>query len=170
MSVLRRVGLAMTLAGAVGLVWTPGAAGEEGAAGAAPAAGDVLARGRYLVVVAGCNDCHTERFPEAGGAVPESEWLTGSSLGFRGPWGTTYGTNLRRYMEGFTEDDWVEVAKEMDSRPPMPWWGMRAMSEADLRAVYAFVRSLGPVGEPEPAYVPPGQEPGTPYVSFPSSP
>jgi mono/diheme cytochrome c family protein len=148
----------------------PAAAGQEASDGAGAGAGgaeDALARGRYLVLITGCNDCHTERFSEAAGSLPESEWLTGSSLGFRGPWGTTYGTNLRRYVEGMTEDDWVAASKAMETRPPMPWWGMRGMSEADLRAMFVFIRSLGPVGEPEPAFVPPDQEPATPYVTFP---
>lgn len=130
-------------------------------------ASDAVARGRYLVMITGCNDCHTERFPEAGGEVPESEWLTGSSLGFRGPWGTTYGTNLRLYVEGMTADQWVEISKTMETRPPMPWWGMRRMSEEDLRAMFAFISSLGPGGAPEPAYVPPDQEPQGPTVTFP---
>jgi hypothetical protein len=41
-------------------------------------------RGRYLVQIAGCNDCHTPRYPESGGKVAESEWLTGDALGWRG--------------------------------------------------------------------------------------
>lgn len=170
MTIVRKIVGVVMLVGAVGVLWATGAVGEEGTTGTPPAAEDAVARGRYLVLITGCNDCHTERFSEVGGAVPESEWLTGSSLGFRGPWGTTYGTNLRRYVEGLSEDDWVKLAKETESRPPMPWWGMRAMSEPDLRAMYAFIRSLGAPGEPEPAYVPPGEEPGTPYVTFPSSP
>lgn len=135
--------------------------------GNAAATDDVLARGRYLMVIAGCNDCHTERFPERGGAVPESEWLTGSSLGFRGPWGTTYGTNLRRYVQGMDVEQWMTAARESESRPPMPWWGMRAMSDEDLQAMYAFIHSLGPGGEPERPYVPPGEEPPPPVVTFP---
>lgn len=55
---------------------------------------DVL-RGRYLVQVVGRNDCHTQGYPEAGGKVDEKLWLSGSTLGWRGPWGTTYAVNLR---------------------------------------------------------------------------
>ena len=47
------------------------------------------ARGRYLVRIGGCNDCHTGSYMEKTGAVPEQEWLTGDALGWRGPWGTT---------------------------------------------------------------------------------
>ena len=49
-----------------------------------------LDRGRYLVKIAGCNDCHTRGYAETAGKVPEKQWLTGDQLGWRGPWGTTY--------------------------------------------------------------------------------
>ena len=54
-----------------------------------------VARGRYLITIAGCNDCHTPNYPQSGGKTPEKEWLTGDALGWRGPWGTTYAPNLR---------------------------------------------------------------------------
>ena len=47
------------------------------------------ARGKYLVQIAGCNDCHTPGFMQKGFDVPESDWLVGVPVGWRGPWGTT---------------------------------------------------------------------------------
>jgi len=44
------------------------------------------------------------------------------------------------------------------------------MTDADLRALYRFVRALGPAGQPAPDYVPPSQEPKPPYVTFPVPP
>lgn len=38
-------------------------------------------RGRYLVMIAGCNDCHTPGFAQKGEATPETEWLAGDSVG-----------------------------------------------------------------------------------------
>ena len=127
-------------------------------------------RGRYLVSIAGCNDCHTPNYPASGGKVPEAQWLTGESLGWSGPWGTTYPTNLRLYMQDLTEEQWVKKAKSLQARPPMPWFDVRAMSTSDLRAIYRYVRHLGPAGQPAPAYVPPGQEPKGPAVRFPAPP
>ncbi len=49
----------------------------------------------------------------------------------------------------------------------MPWFVLREMTEQDLRAVYRFIRNLGPAGEPAPAYLPPDQEPPKPYIQFP---
>ncbi len=142
------------------------ARGDTAAAGSTASAA-VLARGRYLVRIAGCNDCHTARYAETGGAVPEAEWLTGDGLGWRGPWGTTYPINLRLYMNAISEEQWVAVARAVRSRPPMPWFALRDMTDEDLRAIYRFIRSLGPRGEPAPAYVPPDRVPATPYVQFP---
>jgi mono/diheme cytochrome c family protein len=83
----------------------------------APAA-DVVARGKYLVSVMGCNDCHTpltmgpngpepdvSRFlsghPEQIGAMPpaklDAAWAwqgSGTNTAFAGPWGISYAANL----------------------------------------------------------------------------
>jgi mono/diheme cytochrome c family protein len=124
-------------------------------------------RGRYLVQVGGCNDCHTPAYPEKGGKVPESQWLTGDALGWHGPWGTTYPTNLRLYMQDLTEEQWVKKAKALTARPPMPWFNVTAMTTSDLRAIYRYIRHLGPAGKPAPAYLPPDKTPPQPYVAFP---
>jgi mono/diheme cytochrome c family protein len=127
-------------------------------------------RGRYLVKIAGCNDCHTAGYALSGGKVPEAQWLTGDRLGWRGPWGTTYAINLRLYMKDMSETNWVQVAKKLQSRPPMPWFALHDMTEQDLRAIYQYITALGPAGEAAPAYVPPNAEPKGPYVQFPAPP
>ena len=137
-------------------------------AAAQPKKADPLVeRGRYLVRIAGCNDCHTANYPQAGGKVPEKEWLTGDLLGWRGPWGTTYPANLRLYMQDLTEEQWVKKGKSLMTRPPMPWFNVRDMSTRDLRALYRYIRHLGPAGKPAPAYVPPDKTPPPPFVQFP---
>jgi mono/diheme cytochrome c family protein len=129
-----------------------------------------IEQGRYLVRIAGCNDCHTPGYPEAGGEIPEQQWLVGDRLGWRGPWGTTYPGNLRLYMYKVTEDEWMKAARTTQFRPPMPWFTLHHMREQDLRDLYRFIHSLGPAGEPAPAYLPPGQEPKGPYVLYPQPP
>ncbi len=126
-----------------------------------------LDRGRYLVKIAGCNDCHTRGYAETAGKVPEKQWLTGDQFGWRGPWGTTYASNLRLYVQKLSEDQWVEIAKTAQFRPPMPWFNLHVMTEQDIRAIYKFIRYLGSAGEPAPAFVAPGQEPKGPYALFP---
>ena len=138
---------------------------------AQPKEADVqVQRGRYLIAIAGCNDCHTPNFAPSGGKVPEAQWLTGDPLGWRGSWGTTYATNLRLYMQTLTEEQWVKKAKALTTRPPMPWFNLHRMSSADLRDIYRYVRHLGPAGKPAPDYVPPDQAPPQPYVQFPEPP
>src|SRR5689334_1682755 len=56
---------------------------------------DWISRGRYLVKVSGCNECHTEAYARTFGKVPESEWMVGRAWGEMGPWGTTFPTNVR---------------------------------------------------------------------------
>ena len=148
--------------------WIVQAADKVKAAG--PASAAQLERGRYVVKIGGCNDCHTPGYLLSAGKVPEAQWLTGDKLGWRGPWGTTYAVNLRMYMQNLTEAQWLKTAKTLQTRPPMPWFTVQEMSTADLRAIYAFIRHLGPGGEPAPAYVPPDKEPPPPFVTFPAPP
>ena len=122
-------------------------------------------RGRYLIRIGGCNDCHTAGYPEAAGKLPEGQWLTGSAVGFRGPWGTTYPSNLRLVLAPMTEAQWLARARS-EMRPPMPWFNLRDMSDDDLKAIYRYVRQLGPAGQPAPAYAAPGQEVDTPFIVF----
>jgi len=125
-----------------------------------------IEQGRYLVRIAGCNDCHTPGYPPSGGKTPEAQWLLGDNVGFRGPWGTSYPANLRLLVKSMTEAQWVKMAHTAEMRPPMPWFALRDMKDSDLRAIYRYIRHLGPAGNPAPAYVPPDQEPTTPYIVF----
>jgi mono/diheme cytochrome c family protein len=130
----------------------------------------LIARGRYVAKIGGCNDCHTAGYLLAEGQVPESEWLLGDTFGWRGPWGTTYGSNLRLLLANLSEEQWLTLAKNLRARPPMPWFTLNEVSDEDLRGLYAFIRYLGPGGSPAPAYVPPDQEPPPPYATFPPPP
>jgi len=124
------------------------------------------AHGEYLVIIAGCNDCHTPGFAESGGNRPREEWLTGGRIGWRGPWGTSYPSNLRIYMADISEDGWVKKSRLRKSRPPMPWWVLQTLRDEDTRALYRFIKGLGRKGQVAPSHVPANQEPGTPYILF----
>lgn len=124
-----------------------------------------VARGKYLVTIGGCNDCHTAGFMEQNLKIPEQDWLKGSAVGFQGPWGTTYPANLRLVMNSMTESQWLEHARK-DRLPPMPAYVLQQMKADDLKAIYAYVRSLGEPGIAAPAYVAPGGKVSTPYFVF----
>ena len=98
--------------------------------------------------------------------MPESEWLVGSAMGFMGPWGVTYPVNIRNMVSRMEETEWVNYVQTYEAAPPMPWWSLHNMTPQDIRAVYAYVKSLGPKGEEAPANLPPGTEPATPYFNF----
>ena len=130
---------------------------------------DRVAHGEYIVRITGCNDCHTPGYPDTDGKMPIEGWLTGSPLGWKGPWGTTYSINLRLFVQTMTVEQWLNTARNVKARPPMPWYVLRDMSDSDLIAMYEFIKSLGPAGELMPPYVPPGEEPSGPYVDFSSA-
>lgn len=127
------------------------------------------AAGQYLTIVGGCNDCHTVGWAESNGKTPPAEQLTGSPVGYRGPWGTTYPANLRSVVQRATEDRWVQILTTADGghgRPPMPWMNTAQMSEHDLRMMYRYIHSLGGAGSAAPRGLPPGTMPTTPYINF----
>lgn len=121
-------------------------------------------RGFYISIIGGCHFCHTEGYREADGKIDPEKALKGSSIGWQGPWGTTYAANLRDSAMGFNEDKWVDHLKNKVNLPTMPWYQVQAMTDSDLRSVYLYIKSLGPPGELAPFYREPGKEPRTPYV------
>ena len=131
---------------------------------------ELVARGRYLVMLGGCNDCHTPGFAATEGKVPEPAWLTGDRLGWQGAWGTTYPPNLRLRIGSMDLATWKAYAHHLKTRPPMPYWAVNAMADDDLEALWTYVHALGPAGEPAPQALPPGVEAKGPVVSFPAPP
>jgi len=130
-----------------------------------------IERGRYMMTVGSCNDCHTMEFAPRNGNVSEKDWLLGSGpLGFRGPWGTTYAPNLRVTVSKMTEAQWVKYARELKTRPPMPWFNLNQWKEADLKALYQYIRHLPAVSSETRAYLPPDKTPPAPYVQWPAPP
>ncbi len=129
-----------------------------------------IARGKYLIEIGGCNDCHTSGFASSGGNIPESEWLLGDGLGFRGPWGTTYSSNLRQSVGSLSEAEWLLRAKTLKTRPPMPWWSLNSMTDEDLTALYKYIRGLEVIKTEVPSFVLHGKEPNTPYIQWPTPP
>ena len=144
----------------------PAATETTAAKPAGPSETELLARGEYLVRIAGCTDCHTPAYAERGGEVPRQEWLVGSPLGFSGPWDTTYAANLRMKVAEMDEAGWLKYTADLRTRPIMPDFAIRAMHEDDRRALYRFIKSLGPGGQKAPEYLPAGQTPPLPYMQM----
>ena len=141
-----------------GLPASCGMAAEPHVAGTVQPSKSEVDRGRYLVRVAGCQDCHTPGYAAGGGHSDDDSALTGAATAYEGPWGTTFATNLRLTMLRFNDAEWLRYTRSLATRPPMPWFNMRSMNDEDLLAIQRYVQWLGPKGEPAPQALPPGEE------------
>ncbi len=167
--------------GLVGLASCTAKAPEGGSAtgtAATPAAmtpEQKIARGRYLVTIGSCNDCHTPGFFY--NAPDSARLLSGSELGWVGPWGTSHAANLTPDMETgigkYTEDEIVKTFRTgvrpngSPLQPPMPWMNLAFMNDEDAYAIAAFLKSIPPVVHQVPATSPPGTKPGPHDFVFP---
>jgi mono/diheme cytochrome c family protein len=137
-------GLALIVAGAIGL-----ATCAESQAGE-----NQVARGKYLVTIMGCGDCHT---PGNFFGKPDiAHMLSGSDVGFEIPGlGVFVGRNLTPDNETglgkWTPQQIVTAittGKRPDGRvlaPAMPWMDFAALTKRDAFAIAAFLKSLPPV-------------------------
>lgn len=128
--------------------------------------GSAVQRGAYLVAIGGCNDCHTPGWMEHPGEIPVAQRLTGSTLGWHGPWGTSFAANLRVVVAGMSEKAWLQLIASFNPLPPMPAYNVKSMSKSDQVAIFAYIKSLGPAGKPAPTAMPPGPPPAPPYFSL----
>lgn len=137
-----------------------------------------LARGKYLVMITGCNDCHTPG--SLFGAPDTTRMLAGSELGWRGPWGVSFASNLTPDAEtglGSWTDAQIMTAFRSGHRPdgspvlpPMPWPNFALLTDEDAGAIVAYMRSLPPVKHANLKTVPPeGKYEGATLV-FPQPP
>jgi len=88
-----------------------------------------------------------------------------TNTAFAGPWGVSYAPNLTSDATGigaWTEANFVKAIKEgkhlgvgRPIAPPMPWPAYRHATEDDLKAVFAYLKSVPPVKNQAPEYEPP---------------
>ena len=103
-------------------------------------------RGAYLVKMATCTDCHTPRDPRFN-PIPGMEMAGGN------PMGEVYSANLTPEASGigyYDEALFIQTMRTGSVRgrvlnPFMPWWLFRNMTDDDLRAMFAYLRTLKPV-------------------------
>ena len=91
-----------------------------------------------------------------------------TNTAFAGPWGITYAINLTADPETgigkWREKDFIQTIKSgkhmgvgREIQPPMPWEAYRHLSESDLKAAFAYLKSIPPIRNPVPEYVPPAK-------------
>jgi len=137
-----------------------------------------LKRGAYLAEVGGCGDCHTPGGMY--GAPDSSRRLSGSELGWQGPWGTSYPPNLTPDHEtglgAWTDEEIVRAVRTGVSRdgrkvlPPMPWPNYAHLTDEDAFAMAAYLKSLPPVKHSAPRALSPNQMPEGAFVTIPPPP
>lgn len=117
------------------------------------------ARGKYLVNLAGCNDCHTPGY--FFGKPDMARFLGGSEVGFEIPGlGVFHGPNVTPDKDtglGGWTDAQVATAlttgKRPDGRelaPIMPWHAFANLTPEDVSAIVAFLRSIPAVSNKVP--------------------
>jgi mono/diheme cytochrome c family protein len=92
--------------------------------------------------------------------------LTNNNLtGWVGPWGISYASNLSPDREtgtgAWNEELFITIlrtgkfmASGRSILPPMPWYDLAKLTDADLKAIFAYLKSIKPVRNQVPAAVP----------------
>jgi len=147
--------------------------------------------GEHLVVIGGCNDCHTPKKMTAQGPADDPDRrLSGSPVpallpavtheqvakgmaatvdetAWIGPWGKSFAANITSDATGigsWTEAQFINCLRKgvyqgLDGArplmPPMPVKGISQMTDDELKAIFAYLKSTTPVHNVVPQYEPP---------------
>jgi mono/diheme cytochrome c family protein len=150
-------------------------------------------RGKVLVTVGGCHDCHSPKKIGPGGPEPDmSRALSGHpqdvkvTAAFKAPkgspytihtidhltawsgaWGVSFAANLtpdpdtgmsmpeRSFLAAMKSG--AHLGSSRPILPPMPWQMYAQLSDDDLKAIYAYLKTLAPVKNKVPDPIPPAK-------------
>jgi cytochrome c len=151
-------------------------------------------RGKYLITVTGCHDCHTPKIEGPAGKLvldekrllsghpekmPYPSWtpadlkernavVLGNPMltAWAGPWGVSFAANLTPDKETgiaeWSEESFIQAMRTgkhqgqsngRDILPPMPWEDFKALTDEDLKAMFAYLRSIPAVKNQVPLLV-----------------
>ena len=124
-----------------------------------PNSTDHVTRGQYLFTsVIGCAECHTPIDSETGDTIPDA-YLAGGQP-YEGSWGIVYASNLTPHPQtglGEWSDSDIERVLRSGIRPDgrrlvlMPWRDVAVLTEDDMTAVIAYLRTIPTVENEVPA-------------------
>ena len=152
-----------------------------------------VARGKYLVDIMGCHDCHTpmklgpngpewdmtralsghpEQLVMPPAPVQQAPWLASMGMtmtAWNGPWGTSFTKNLTPDKEtglgDWTVEEFIATMKTGRERgkgrpvlPPMPVQNLAALTDSDIRALFAYLQSLPAIKNRTPQPVEPEEK------------
>jgi hypothetical protein len=92
--------------------------------------------------------------------------FTMNSTAVTGPWGTSFAANLtpdptgignwteEQFIRAMTKGKWKGLENSRNLLPPMPWENYKNMPEEDLKAIFAYLKSLKPVNNAVPMAIP----------------
>jgi len=84
-----------------------------------------------------------------------------------GPWGVSYAANLTpdssglgnwteaQFIKCLREGKWMGLDGTRQLLPPMPWQGIAQMSDDELKAIFAYLKSIPPIKNIVPQAQPP---------------
>jgi mono/diheme cytochrome c family protein len=108
-------------------------------------------RGGYLTHLADCVTCHTP-VNEKGEPIRQLAFAGGSPL--KGPWGSLFGANITPHASGIAHYDETKFVGMMRTgkvfgtgrvlNPVMLTSYYRGMTDADLKAIFAYLKTLKP--------------------------
>lgn len=114
---------------------------------------------------------HPERIgspapPELPKRSPWGMVATSSGTAYAGPWGVTFAANLTPDVNTgigiWTEEMFIAAMREGrhmgQSRPimpPMPWQSCARLTDEDIKALFAYLKSVPAISNRVPEYVPP---------------
>ncbi len=95
---------------------------------------------------------------------------TAGMTAWTGPWGISYAANLTPDVNTglgiWTEDMFLKAARTgkhmgagREILPPMPWQSLGSLSDSDLKAVFAYLKSLPAIENRVPEPLPPAGKP-----------
>ncbi|MBK8982649.1 MAG: c-type cytochrome [Ignavibacteria bacterium] len=152
--------------------------------------------GEHLVMIGGCNDCHTPKKMSPKGPVPDMELtmsghpaalpppevdraemeknglvVTRELTSWIGPWGISFASNLTPDQTGignWQESSFIIALREGKYKgmpsgrsllPPMPWEMYKNMTDDEIKAIFAYLKSLKPINNLVPQPVAPVSPP-----------
>jgi mono/diheme cytochrome c family protein len=117
-----------------------------------PDSSEQVKHGWYLVRIAQCNDCHT---PNDEHGNPRTDMMFGGGARMKGAWGDVVTPNITPDPSGISHYDEVVFIKTIRTgrasggvrqlNPLMPYSYFRNMTDDDLKAIFAYLRTIKPV-------------------------
>ena len=135
--------------------------------------------GEHIVLISGCNDCHTPKKMGPNGPEPDMSLMlsghpaqmppppveqaeaakrgiavTQDLTAWVGAWGITYAVNLTpdstglggwkedQFMKALTEGKWMGLENTRPIMPPMPVEAFKNFSNDEIKAVFAYLKSI----------------------------